>query len=146
MANNYIVDISEIYNMINGLHVQKEAAAKPGSTHGGVPASTAPVGHYDTTGHWTGDIKLSDPRWNLHSGGKVRAYKAIRIQFGSAHHFKHTPHVSLAFVGKGHQHLKLGYDHVTRTYVDISVHVDRGNKWNNEFNHLSIHIKATGVI
>lgn len=146
MANNYIVDISEIYNLINGHHNIAEAASKPGSTLGGTPASNVPIGQYDTTGHWTGEIKLSDPRWKLHSGGRVRAYKDMRVFFGSAHHFKSNPHVVVSLMGKGHQNLNLGGDHHTRTYVDISVHMTSGNQWSNEFNNISVHIHATGLI
>jgi hypothetical protein len=135
MANNSIVDVSEINSWIQKMITLEATVKAETSVHNGNPTSPS------TTKHFTHTYSMRSGRWNHHKvDGKY--VKTLHVSFSSGL-FTSPPTVQLTIEGN-HPHLTVHVSNVTHSGCDINVVKTNGRDFGQHQSNHSVHLVATG--
>jgi len=148
MANNYVIDVSELYNLIDDYHNLQKYLKDQKHTVNGTPAGTVPHGNVKDIKHWSSIIKLNNRLWKTSADKKSKTLDLYyTVNHGQSAHFTQKVNVQLTLHGVPQGvSMTVNAAHLDsyRTHLPIVVTSNKviQTAW---LNSIEVHVAVTGV-
>ena len=145
MANNHIVDVSELLGIIALAHRIDADLKKDIKVFNGEIAYLSQVNHL----HY--HIPLKDSKWiqTVNGNNKKSPVKHYTLDFAASHgsHFKHIPSVKVSITGLKHpSSYHVGVTHITKTQCIVSVAQTNHGSWESDVaNKGTVQVEVAGI-